>query len=181
MNRIVVLVCLAVLIAVPAFGQHHGGAHPAASSAPQSYAGLEQRDIKALSYQQLADLRSGRGMALALPAELNRYPGPMHALEHATALGLSDDQTAALRGLMDTMRQDAIAASARVIAAERALDQLFARESATPGMVATAAGEAGAAWATLRAVHLTTHIATRDVLSPDQLVRYGALRGYANR
>ena len=43
----------------------------------QPYAGLEGRSVKALSEQQIADLRAGRGMGLALAAELNGYPGPM--------------------------------------------------------------------------------------------------------
>ena len=42
---------------------------------PQPYAGMETRPIKALSEQQIADLRTGRGMSLALAAELNGYTG----------------------------------------------------------------------------------------------------------
>jgi hypothetical protein len=57
--------------------------------ARQPYAGLEARSIKTLSDQQIGDLRAGRGMGLALAAELNGYPGPMHVLELADALGLS--------------------------------------------------------------------------------------------
>lgn len=34
------------------------------------YSGLEHRAVKALSDQQIADLRAGRGLGLALPAEL---------------------------------------------------------------------------------------------------------------
>jgi hypothetical protein len=57
---------------------------PAAlAQSQQPYAGLEGRSIKALSEQQVADLRAGRGMVLALAAELNGYPGPMHVLELA--------------------------------------------------------------------------------------------------
>jgi len=44
----------------------------------QPYTGLEARSIKALSEQQIADLRAARGMSLALAAELNGYPGPIH-------------------------------------------------------------------------------------------------------
>src|SRR3712207_1080028 len=69
-------------------GHQHGGNTPVAGS----YAGFEQRQIKALSDQQVADLRAGRGMGLALPAELNGYPGPVHVLEHADAMGLSITQ-----------------------------------------------------------------------------------------
>lgn len=42
------------------------------------YAGLESRDIKALSTEDIEGLKSGRGMRMALPAELNGYPGPLH-------------------------------------------------------------------------------------------------------
>src|SRR4051812_36526408 len=53
----------------------------ASAQSGQPYAGLEQRPIKALSQQQADDLRTGRGMGLALAAELNGYPGPSHVLE----------------------------------------------------------------------------------------------------
>jgi hypothetical protein len=56
------------------------------------YAGLEKRAIKALSDAQIADLRAGRGMDLALPAELNGYPGPVHVLELGDRLGLDAEQ-----------------------------------------------------------------------------------------
>jgi hypothetical protein len=43
----------------------------ASAQSPQPYAGMQTRPIKALSDQQIADLRAGRGMGLALAAELN--------------------------------------------------------------------------------------------------------------
>ena len=55
------------------------------------YAGMQERPVKALSADEIADLRAGRGMGFALAAELNGYPGPVHVLEHADALGLSPD------------------------------------------------------------------------------------------
>ena len=57
--------------------------------AQSPYAGMQARSIKALSEQQIADLKAGRGMGLALAAELNGYPGPAHVLEVADQLGLS--------------------------------------------------------------------------------------------
>jgi hypothetical protein len=47
------------------------------------YAGMQTRPIKALSEQQVADLQAGRGMGLALAAELNGYPGPAHVLRYS--------------------------------------------------------------------------------------------------
>ena len=78
---------LLLALAAPAGAQHAHGAHghhgtPSQAGAPPSpYAGLQDRAIKALSDEQIADLRAGKGMSLALPAELNGYPGPAHALE----------------------------------------------------------------------------------------------------
>jgi hypothetical protein len=47
-----------------------------ASIAETPYAGLQARQNKSLSEQQVADLEAGRGMGMALAAELNGYPGP---------------------------------------------------------------------------------------------------------
>jgi hypothetical protein len=63
------------------------------------YAGMQTRAIKALSDQQIADLRAGRGMGMALPAELNGYPGPAHVLELADKLELTPDQRASVQAL----------------------------------------------------------------------------------
>ena len=68
-----------------------------ATNAQTPYAGMQTRSIKALSEQQVADLGAGRGMGLALAAELNGYPGPSHVLELADKLNLSTDQRAGVR------------------------------------------------------------------------------------
>src|SRR3977135_712198 len=72
------------------------------------YAGMQTRSIKALSDQQIADLRAGRGMGLALAAELNGYPGPSHVLELADKLDLSPDQRAGVARLFDSMKAEAV-------------------------------------------------------------------------
>src|SRR5260370_6392022 len=72
------------------------------------YAGMQTRPIKALSDQQVADLKAGRGMGLALAAELNGYPGPSHVLELADQLGLSDAQRNTVRSLFEAMRAETI-------------------------------------------------------------------------
>src|SRR5262247_2210822 len=69
----------------------------------QPYAGLETRTIKALSDQQIADLRAGRGMSLALAAELNGFPGPAHVLELAEQLALSEQQRSKVQDLFAAM------------------------------------------------------------------------------
>ena len=97
----IVFVIVALAVAAAVLAQHaHGGNH-----AP--YAGMQDRPIKALSDQQLADLRAGKGMSLALPAELNGYPGPSHALELAGPLKLSATQRARTQELFTQMQREA--------------------------------------------------------------------------
>jgi hypothetical protein len=161
---------LVILLASTAFAQHHHGQTP--------YAGMHQRAIKALSEQQISDLRAGRGMGLALAAELNGYPGPMHVLELATRLQLSPDQAQRVQALYDTMKGEAVAAGDKLIAVERELDQQFAEGKITPDALASLTAQIGARQGELRAVHLKYHLTTAALLSPDQRRRYGELRGY---
>jgi hypothetical protein len=58
------------------------------------YSGMQSRSNKSLSDLQVADLQSGRGMGLALAAELNGYPGPSHVLELAENHGLRCSESA---------------------------------------------------------------------------------------
>lgn len=172
---LVALLALAGAAAGQAHDQHGPGGHVA----PSPYAGWQDRPVKALSAEQTADLRAGRGMALALPAELNGYPGPMHALDLAGPLGLTPVQEGALREAVAQMRADAVRLGEQVIAAEAALYALFAESRATPSAVQAASRVAAAAWAQLRAAHMAAHIVTRDILTPEQVRHYAALRGHA--
>jgi hypothetical protein len=157
-------------------------ATPLGSSAQtqQPYAGLQERPIKALSEQQIADLRAGRGMGLALAAELNGYPGPLHVLEHAEALQLSPAQRTTVQQLLDAMKAETVPIGIKLIAQEAELDRQFAGRTATDASIAAATQAIGAAQATLRAAHLKYHLATIKVLTPTQTHRYVELRGYAS-
>jgi Spy/CpxP family protein refolding chaperone len=165
MNRILILVLVA--FASAALAQSH-----------QPYAGLEGRSIKALSEQQIADLRAGRGMGLALAAELNGYPGPMHALELADALDLSDRQRAKMQELFAAMKAEAIPLGERLIGQEAELDKAFADKTITAASLAASTETIGATRAALRQAHLKYHLFTVEVLTPTQIQRYAELRGY---
>ena len=149
-----------------------------AAQSPQPYAGLEARPIKALSDQQVSDLRAGRGMGLALAAELNGYPGPMHVLELADALGLTDQQRARMHDLFAAMRAEAIPLGDKLIAQEAELDRGFADRTIAPSSLAASVGAIGATQAELRHTHLKYHLSAAEVLTPAQVQRYGELRGY---
>lgn len=175
MKRTLLAVALAAA-ALPALAQHthvHGGQAPLSP-----YAGMQDRAIKALSPQQLDELRVGKGMGYAMPAELNGYPGPAHTLELAGPLGLSESQRRETQALFDEMQAEAIAAGKAVIASETALDRLFSSGTAEPESVRSATAEAARAHGELRAVHLRYHLRMRELLTPAQTAKYAELRGY---
>lgn len=144
----------------------------------QPYAGLQARDIKALSPAQIAQLRAGEGMGLALAAELNGYPGPRHVLDLGAQLGLTDAQRARVRQLSDAMKAEAVPLGQKLIAAERDLDIAFADRTMTPERLQAATAAIGELQGKLRDTHLKYHLATAALLTTDQIHRYTELRGY---
>jgi hypothetical protein len=101
------------------------------------YAGFEKRTIKALSDQQISDLRAGLGMSLALAAELNGYPGPRHTLELANELNLTDEQRAKVKDLFTAMTAESIPIGGK-LAQEADLDRQFAGRTVTPASLSAA-------------------------------------------
>jgi Spy/CpxP family protein refolding chaperone len=142
------------------------------------YAGMQGRSIKALSDQQIADLNAGRGMGLALAAELNGYPGPSHVLELADKLDLTADQRAGVQRLFDAMKDEAMPLGARLIEQETELDRQFASRTVTPESLKASTAAVAATQGTLRETHLKYHLSTGSILTPAQMTRYAELRGY---
>jgi hypothetical protein len=122
----------------------------AAAQSARPYAGMQARAVKALSAEQIADLKAGRGMSLALAAELNGYPGPRHVLELGDQLGLSDQQRADVQRLFDAMTAEAIPLGEKLIAGEAELDALFARRAVMATSLGAATAAIGAIQAELR-------------------------------
>jgi hypothetical protein len=147
--------------------------------AQSPYAGMQNRPFKALSEQQVADLKAGRGMGLALPAELNGYPGPSHLLELADRLELSPSQRDSIKQLFDSMKAEAVPVGERLIEQEEKLDRQFANRTVTPDGLKVATSEISATQAELRNTHLKYHLETVQILSDQQMHQYALLRGYA--
>ena len=154
--------------------QHHG--HGGGTASP--YASFAEREIKALSAEQLADLREGRGMGLSRPAELNGYPGPKHVLELTDGLGLTHAQRQQTARPFERMKFEAIQIGKRLIVEEKTLEKLFtvpgASLESTKGAVEAIAQSQGK----LRVIHLKYHLLTAAALTPAQSRKYAELRGY---
>src|SRR3981189_1389103 len=121
-----------------------------AANAQTPYAGMQARPIKALSEQQVADLTAGRGMGLALAAELNGYPGPSHVLELADKLDLSAEQRARVQKLFDSMKQEALPLGSKLIEEEPELDRSFSNHTVTPASLKSATAAIAATQGELR-------------------------------
>ena len=179
------LFAAAVALAVPSFSRAnqqdaHQHAPPPAASAQQPYAGQQERAIKALSAQEQQDWLDGKGIGLAKAAELNGYPGPMHVLEHASALSLTPAQQEASHRLMRAHKDEVRTLGRQLIAAEQGLDDAFRKQAARDEDVDRLTREIGVLQARIRAGHLRTHIAQTALLRPEQVARYQQLRGYSN-
>jgi len=165
MNRFIFLILMG-LVALPAL----------ADKAP--YAGQDARAIKALAPERIESLRVGAGLGYAKAAELNGWPGPLHVLELSDVLALSADQRAEITSIRKEMLAKAKPLGEILIAAEAALDTLFAEGTPDAFAIAEATARIGTIDAELRAIHLAAHIDVKPLLSRHQQMIYATHRGY---
>jgi hypothetical protein len=152
----------------------------ASAAPPASYAGQEQREIKALSPEEIKDYLAGKGMGLAKAAELNRYPGPAHVLELAEKLQLDAEQKIRSEAIFKTMQVQAVRQGKALVEREHELDRLFAGGGITSEDLRAALEEIGRLQAEVRRTHLQAHLEQRKILTQQQIVRYEELRGYTS-
>lgn len=166
------LLTLAISIPLSISAQHNHGVQT-------PYAGMQNRAIKSLSDNDIKELRRGGGWGLALAAELNGMPGPAHMLELKEQIALNQDQVKKTQALLDDMRKAAIPTGERLIAAELALENAFAKGAVEEASLRRLLAEAESARTELRFIHLSQHYKTVQFLKPEQIKRYNILRGYA--
>ena len=166
---------LALTLSIPLFSTAQ---HNHALQTP--YAGMQSRTIKSLSESDVKELRRGGGWGLAMAAELNGMPGPAHLLELKDQIPLTPDQVGKTQALFDDMRNAAIPAGERLIAAEAALEAAFADGAVNEASLRRLLIEAESARTELRFIHLSQHYKTVQFLKPEQIKKYNILRGYAD-
>jgi hypothetical protein len=150
-----------------------------AQTAASPYQGQQDRDIKALSAEDIQSLARGEGMGLAKAAELNGYPGPAHVLALSEQLGLSKQQNAETQAIFATMNSRAKQLGQSIIEAEQKLDRSFAQHTVSDGELASLLEGIGSLQTQLRLTHLEAHLALTKVLTADQARKYAELRGYS--
>ena len=145
------------------------------------YAGQEQREIKALSAEEIQNYLAGKGAGFAKAAELNHYPGPAHVLELADSLQLSEEQKARTKSIFNVMQKEAVRQGKALVEKERELDRLFATGKVTADSLRVTVREIGALQAEVRRAHLQAHVEQQAVLTKTQIAKYNELRGYVSK
>jgi len=164
-------------------GAHHGPGGAPAATLRSPYAVLRGTAATGLLPEEVEGLVSGKGMALALAAEVNGYPGPRHVLDAADAgqLALRPDQLSAIQQLNARMLEEAQAKGKDILQAEADLAQRFREGRIDDPGLREHLQHIGQLRAELRFIHLRTHLTTRALLTADQIARYNAIRGYAGQ
>ena len=165
-SRIVLFAIIAVLLPVFAFAQ------------PSPYSGQQGRDVKSLSPDEVRGYLAGEGLGFAKAGELNHYPGPKHVLAMSEHLALTAAQRRRIETIAASMTSSAVPLGREIIAAERALDRGFADATIDDATLRAQTARIGALQGRLRAVHLSAHLATRRVLTAQQVAAYDRMRGY---
>jgi hypothetical protein len=121
-------------------------------------------------------LLAGDGAGQGMYAELNGYPGPKHVLDLASTLNLSAEQKRLLTEIYKGMSARARELGTRIVRVEDELNTAFRQGLVNERSVTDDAEQIGRLRGRLRAVHLTAHIKTKDILSRAQLDMYKSLR-----
>lgn len=153
----------------------------ASNTQPSPYSGQEQRDIKALSPEEVQNYLLGKGAGLARAAELNHYPGPKHVLELADELQLTEVQKSRTKAIFDAMQKKAIHQGEALIEKEQELDRQFVAGVVTTDDLRSTLKQIGELQAEVRISHLQAHIEQQAILTQAQIAKYDELRGYTSQ
>ncbi len=149
-----------------------------ATLTPSPYVGQQSTSVRGLTEAEIAAFRGGQGMGLARPAEINGYPGPMHVLQLAVELGLSDEQRVAVQALFDQMKGEAVPLGEQFLNRYASLEEAFRDGSMSAELLEQQTAAIGRIEGQLRATHLKYHLLTKPLLSDEQVTTYARLRGY---
>ena len=168
MRKTAIVFLLVGAVSMAAQHQHHP------ESATPTPAAMESKHHAFLEEERAA-IGRGEGFGMAMPADMNGYPGPKHILELKKELKLTAEQEAAVQKLMADMKTKALAKGKEVLAAEDRLGQYF-KEGRSEAELREETYRVASLRAELRWVHLGTHLAAKKVLTAEQNAVYTKLR-----
>jgi Spy/CpxP family protein refolding chaperone len=174
----VVLASLCTPLATLAQAGHDQHAGHGAAGHSGGYAGLGDREIKALSNDELEGFLRGEGLGLALAAELNGIPGPLHVLELAEPLELDAEQLEGVEAIFSAMREATSRLGSDLVELERTLDRRFSHRHIDPDVIRDLTSRIASLQGEIRAIHLIAHLEVDAILTEEQRAAYQKLRGY---
>jgi hypothetical protein len=172
-----ILVISAVLTATILFVQ----AVPGQDRLTSPYRANPLGGVRGISTEEVTALREGNGMGLARAAELNSYPGPRHVLAAVEAgqLQATLEQVERTTAIYATMRRDAQQVGAQILGEEASLESAFRSGTISEPDLTSRVARIAELQGELRSIHLAAHLATRAILTDEQVQKYNAIRGYA--
>ncbi|MFV8830339.1 hypothetical protein [Alkalihalobacterium sp. APHAB7] len=181
MNRTIILLSLLIPFALAGcFSSTEEENSNELEAVTSPYVELTNQEIKALPEGRIQALLNGAGAGYALSAELNSYPGPLHTLELALELSLSDEQKEKTEKLYNGMKEEAQKIGEQIVNLELQLENAFRSKTITKNDVDNMTNQISILDGKLRSVHLNAHIDMIDVLTNEQIKLYDELRGYSS-
>ena len=149
------------------------------TSTPSDYVVLLDTDIRGLDQKTIEGFLTGKGLGQALPAELNGYPGPRHVIDMAEELELTDEQLATIQALFDHMVSNVVPFGEQYLEEYANLESAFRKGTISKEYLQSQLEKISAIEVQLRYSHLSTHLATIDILNEKQVMQYNMMRGYS--
>ena len=151
-----------------------------ATPTSSGYVYLLDSEIRGLDQDTIEGYLTGKGLGQALPAELNGYPGPRHTIDMAEELELTEEQLAQVQALFDDMQSAVIPLGEKYLESVAELELTFREGTTTGEYLQSQLEKITGIEAQMRYAHLSTHLATIDILSHDQIMQYNMMRGYGD-
>jgi len=151
-----------------------------ATPTPSAYVSLLDSEIRGLDQDTIEGYLTGKGLGQALPAELNGYPGPRHTIDMAEEMELTDEQLAQVQALFDDMQSAVLPLGEKYLESVAELELAFREGTITDEYLQSQLENITGIEAQMRYVHLSTHLATIDILNHDQIMEYNMMRGYGD-
>ena len=183
-NKIIVLITgllsLGLGVVIGTFIPNNEASAVKATPTPSAYVSLLDSEIRGLDQDTIEGYLTGKGLGQALPAELNGYPGPRHTIDMAEELELTEEQLAQVQALFDDMQSAVIPLGDKYLESVAELELAFREDTITDEYLHSQLEKITGIEAQMRYVHLSTHLATIDILNHDQIMEYNMMRGYGD-